>query len=103
MTSVEATYRDRAAAHAVRRDHLEQRSRLLSYARLATFTAFLGTLFWGLWIIDEPRPGFLGAAGGGPAQPRGRPGHLRAGLRDGVATSKNALKLVEIVGIDLED
>ena len=64
MTSVKATYRDLADANAVRRDHLEQRSRLLSYARLATFTAFLATLFWGLWIIDEPRPGFLAAAGG---------------------------------------
>ena len=62
--SMEATYQSRIAAHAAMRDHLERRSRLLSYARLATFTAFLATLVWGLWIIDEPRPGFLGAAGG---------------------------------------
>jgi len=63
MKDIAEIYRDRAARHGTERDSLERRSRLLSYLRLATFTTALACLFWGLWIIDTPRPGFLAAAG----------------------------------------
>jgi len=63
MQKIVDIYRARAAEHAAARDGLERGSRFLSYLRLATFTAALACLFWGLWIIDEPRPGFLVGAG----------------------------------------
>lgn len=63
MEDIIQIYEDRAAAHRTTRDALERRSRFLSYLRLATFTTALACLFWGLWIIDAPRPGFLAAAG----------------------------------------
>ncbi len=56
-------YEDRAAIHRTRKESLERRSKVLSYLRLATFTTALACLFWGLWIIDTPRPGFLAGAG----------------------------------------
>ncbi|MFH1529766.1 MAG: DNA mismatch repair protein MutS [Pseudomonadota bacterium] len=63
MQNIFDIYQARADEHATARDRLEGRSRLFSYLRLATFTTALACLFWGLWIIDKPRPGFLAAAG----------------------------------------